>query len=122
MVLYWDPEHVLIHNDAFLPSLGDPRALLLARPAAEALPDFWPLFGPRVEYVMKMAESVWDEDCCIALARRSRVEETYWTYSLTPVFEEGGTVGACSVRTWRRPRASIPSVGFERCDRSSTAA
>jgi len=93
MALYWGPEHIFIYNDAFLRSLGDREPWLMARPAAEALPEVWSVMGPRIEHVMRTAESVWDEDCRFAITHRGRAEESYWTYSLTPVFEEDGTVG-----------------------------
>ncbi|MEO7964191.1 MAG: ATP-binding protein [Gemmatimonadaceae bacterium] len=99
MFLWWGPELVQFYNDAYRPSLGEggrhPRAL--GARGAEFWTDIWPIIGPQIEGVMSRGVATWHEDQLVPIERNGGLEEVYWTYSYSPVFEEDGSVGGTLV-------------------------
>jgi signal transduction histidine kinase len=99
MFMFWGPELVQIYNDAFRPSLGrgdrHPRALGMK--GREFWTDVWDTIGPQIEQVMAGGESIWHEDQYLPIERNGRLDDAWWTYSYSPVFEDDGSVVATLV-------------------------
>jgi PAS domain S-box-containing protein len=55
--------------------------------------EIWPDVGPRAESVYKTAQATWDEGLLLFLERSGYPEETYHTFSYSPVPHEDGSVG-----------------------------
>jgi hypothetical protein len=94
MVIWWGPELRLLYNDAWRPALGalkHPRAL--GRPGREIWPEIWDVIGPLLEGVLATGVATWEDDQLLVLDRSGYLEETYWTYSYSPIWLESGTVG-----------------------------
>ena len=106
MFLWWGPELVQIYNDAYGPSLGrgDRRARALGAKGQEFWTDIWTTIGPQIEQVMTTGEPTWHEDQYLPIERNGRMEDVWWTYSYSPVRENGviaGVLVVCQETTTR---------------------
>jgi serine phosphatase RsbU (regulator of sigma subunit) len=91
ILLMWGPELVMVYNDAYAPLLGDRHPRSLGAPAADVWADIWPDIGPLVARVFA-GESTYAEDMPLVMSRHGFVEETYFSFSFSPVVEPGGAV------------------------------
>ena len=125
MLLFWGPDLVQVYNDAFLPSLGAGKhPAAMGQRAQACWSDVWPLVGPQIADVIATAVPCWHEDALVPVARDGRVEEVYWTYSYSPVFQEdrtvGGTLVVCAETTSRVLHARREKL-LRAVDRRTTA-
>jgi PAS domain S-box-containing protein len=97
--VYWGPDLILVYNDAFAEVIGEPGARLLGQPAREAYPTIWDWLGPQFAQVVESGEGLLVAEQKIPIVRNGVAEETYWTYTLTPIVDEDGSV--CGVTTQR---------------------
>ena len=95
MFLAWGPSLTFLFNDAYLPILGakgaDP-AQALGKPFAELWADIWPELKPMVDSALS-GESFWADDLPFTLHRNGYAEQTYFTFSFSPIRDESGLVG-----------------------------
>lgn len=94
MYLVWGPSLYLLFNDAYLPLLGTMAAQpagALGQPVAELWPENWPRLKPEFEQALAGVPVVID-DAPMILQREDRFDEAFFTYSLSPVYEESGRV------------------------------
>ena len=73
-------------------TLGAKHPWALGRPSREVWAEIWPEIGPRIERVLKTGEATWDEDLLLFLERSGYAEETYHTFSYSPVTDDSGSV------------------------------
>lgn len=111
MMLFWGHELVQIYNDGFAPSIGDRHPSAIGERCQACWPEVWSIIAPQIEGAMRTATSSWHENHLMSIRRHGRLEEVYWTYSYSPVFEQDGSVGGvlmagtettCRVLTERR--------------------
>ena len=117
MFLWWGPELIQIYNDAYVPSFGVGKHPAGARAAGrECWPEIWPIIGPQIDAVMLRGEPCWHEDALVPIFRNGALEEVYWTYGYSPVFDEDGASWA---RSWcaRKPPARVRAVEREHAAR-----
>ena len=98
MFLWWGNQLVQFYNDGYLPSFGrgkHPRAM--GQRGRECWQEIWPIIGPQIDDVMERAIGSWNEDALVPILRNGKIEEVYWSYTYSPVFEEGGAVGGTLV-------------------------
>ena len=88
-----------------MPTLGLKRTWALGSPAASVWAEIWSDIGPRIERVLKTGEATWDEGLLLFLERVA-TEETYHTFSYSPLADETGVLTACSASSRKRPSAS----------------
>ncbi|MDQ7802811.1 SpoIIE family protein phosphatase [Amycolatopsis sp. A133] len=93
MIVWWGSELRFLYNDAYLPLLGTKHPAL-AKPGAEVWGEIWHIIGPMLDSVMTSGEATWSEDLLLPMNRHGYWEETYWTYSYSPVHDDAGTVRA----------------------------
>src|SRR3712207_529231 len=91
ILLMWGPELVMVYNDAYAPLLGDRHPGSLGARATEVWSDIWPDIGPMFARVFA-GESTYSEDLLLVMSRYGFLEETYFTFSFSPVLEPGGQV------------------------------
>jgi PAS domain S-box-containing protein len=91
MILWWGPELRLLYNDAYLPLLGSKHPAL-GRPGPEVWPDIWHIVGPMLTGVLAGGEATWSVDMLLPMNRHGYWEETYWTYSYSPLHDDAGRV------------------------------
>ncbi|TDU69312.1 PAS domain S-box-containing protein [Prosthecobacter fusiformis] len=92
MWMGWGSELFFFCNDAYLPTLGL-KTNWLGTPARIVWKEIWPDVGPRTESVVKDGVATWDEGLLLFLERSGFAEETYHTFSYSPISGEDGLVG-----------------------------
>jgi PAS domain S-box-containing protein len=93
MWLAWGSELTFFCNAAYRrDTLGRKYPWALGRPASEVWAEIWADIGPRIDTVLTTAESTWDEALLLFLERSGYPEETYHTFSYSPLRDEGGAV------------------------------
>ncbi|PWW22066.1 anti-anti-sigma factor [Geodermatophilus normandii] len=97
MLVWWGPQLIDFYNDAYLPTLGDKHPAALGRPAPEVWPEAWHELGPLADQVLSGGGATYSRDQLLLLQRYGYVEETYWTFSYSPIAEESGAVGGVFV-------------------------
>src|SRR5262249_30781821 len=133
MWLGWGPDLTFFYNDAYAKmTLGPQHPGALGRPAREVWAEIWGEIGPRAESVVRTGVATWDEGLLLFLERRGFPEESYHTFSYSPVPDDSGGVGGmlCVVtedteRTIgeRRPRARRePAAGAHEAGRAAEGA
>ena len=100
MLLWWGPELRLLYNDAAAALLGNAHPAALGRPGRDAYPGWWPTVGPLLRTVLECGEPTGVDDQLVMVQRTGFVEETYWTFSVSPVRADDGSVqGVFTVAT-----------------------
>jgi PAS domain S-box-containing protein len=101
MWLGWGPDFTFLYNDAYASmTLGPKHPWALGRSAREVWAEIWSDIGPRAEKVIAAGEATWDEGLLLFLERNGFPEETYHTFSYSPIpADEGGVGGMLCVVT-----------------------
>src|SRR5665213_73334 len=92
MWLWWGPELINFYNDAYLPIIGTKHPAALGRPAKQVWAEIWEQIEGRIAAAMK-GESSYSETELLVMSRKGYPEETYYTFSYSPVREQGGSIG-----------------------------
>ena len=98
MFLFWGPELIQVYNDAYMPSFGlgkHPKAM--GQRGADCWQEIWPIIWPQIDDVMSRGRASWNEDHLVPIFRNQRIEEVYWTYGYSPVFDDDGSIGGTLV-------------------------
>ncbi|MFL6137316.1 MAG: SpoIIE family protein phosphatase [Frankiaceae bacterium] len=94
MWMAWGPELTFFCNAAYRrDTLGTKYPWALGKPASSVWAEIWPDIGPRIERVMSTGEATWDEALLLFLERNGYVEETYHTFSYSPLTDDDGRIG-----------------------------
>jgi len=95
----WGPDVLFFYNDAYRPTLGIRHPQAMGRPTREVWPEIWDDIEQRVRMVYDQGRSTWDRALPLVIQRSGRPEETYHTFSYSPLLEPGGRVGGlfCTV-------------------------
>ena len=99
MWLGWGPEIAFFYNDAYRPTLGDKHPASLGMPAKELWAEIWAEVGPLMRSVYDDSQATWNRDMLLLLERRGFPEETYHTFSYSPLIDDDGKVSGlfCAV-------------------------
>jgi PAS domain S-box-containing protein len=99
MFLWWGPQLICFYNDAYRPSLGQngKHSSILGLPARSAWPEIWDIIKPLIDQVLAGGEATWSENQLIPIYRNGNIEDVYWTFSYSPVFDESGNVAGVLV-------------------------
>lgn len=87
----WGTERIMLYNDACLSILGGKHPWALGKPASAVWRDSWQDMGPVLEQVAR-GEVACVESRRVILQRHGYGQETYHTFSHTPVWGEDGSV------------------------------
>jgi signal transduction histidine kinase/DNA-binding response OmpR family regulator len=93
MLLWWGPDLLHLYNDAYRPILRDKHPGSLAAPAAEIWAEVWEVAGPLARSVLDGGPATWTEDLQLFIHSGGMAEETYFTFSYSPVPGDDGRVG-----------------------------
>lgn len=94
MWLGWGPDFTFFYNDAYAKmTLGPKHPWALGRSAREVWAEIWSVIGPRAESVIQTGRATWDEGLLLFLERNGFPEETYHTFSYSPVPDDAGGIG-----------------------------
>ena len=86
----WGDDLAFFYNDAYRPTLGVKHDGALGRPTSEIWSEIWSEVKPRVDAVIGQGISTWDEALCLYLERSGEREETYHTFSYSPLAGDDG--------------------------------
>jgi PAS domain S-box-containing protein len=93
ILLYAGPELLVLYNDAFIPYFGRKHPeLALGRPGSEAWAEIWHVIGPMLEGVFTTGQATGADDLMLLIDRAGYLEETYRTFSYSPIGLETGRV------------------------------
>ncbi|MEU4694022.1 SpoIIE family protein phosphatase [Actinoplanes sp. NPDC023714] len=91
MWMAWGPELTFFCNAAYRrDTLGRKYPWALGRSANEVWKEIWGDIGPRIENVLSTGEATWDEGLLLFLERSGYPEETYHTFSYSPLRDDDG--------------------------------
>ena len=93
MWLGWGEELFFFYNDAYRPTLGIKHPNALGKPVEEVWREIYQDVKGRFDAVMHDGASTWDKALLLLLERNGYPEETYHTFSYSPLRIEGGGVG-----------------------------
>jgi hypothetical protein len=94
MLVVWGPELTKIYNDGYRSMLGSEKhPAAMGAPAREVWPEIWDVIGPLFEVVLETGQPTFVEDQLLLMERSGFVEETYFTYSYSPIRNDDGSVG-----------------------------
>lgn len=93
MWMAWGPQLTFFCNDAYRrDTLGRKYPWALGRPASEVWAEIWDDIGPRIERVLSTGEATWDTALLLFLERSGYPEESYHTFSYSPLRDDDGRV------------------------------
>jgi PAS domain S-box-containing protein len=92
MFVWWGPNRINIYNDAYIPVLGAKHPDALGRPAQPTWKEIWDVIGPQADAVLERGEATWNERVLLVMQRNGYEEETYFTWSYSPIRDERGHI------------------------------
>lgn len=97
MALWWGRDLRNLHNDAYVAVLAGKHPAALGQPAAQIWADIWSIVGAQVEQVISGKGATWNEHLRLPMNRKGFLEETYFTFSYSPVRGDDGAVAGMLV-------------------------
>jgi PAS domain S-box-containing protein len=99
MFIWWGPQLINLYNDAYIPMLGKKHPAGFARPASEVWYDIWDVVGAQADIVIHQQKATWNEETLLVMERYGYWEETYFTWSYSPIGTTGSTAAGlyCAV-------------------------
>ena len=98
MFLWWGPELIQLYNDAYLPSFGKGKhPAAMGQRGRECWPEIWPIIEPQIRDVMERGKASWNENQLVPIFRNGHIEDVYWTYGYSPVFDDAGAIAGTLV-------------------------
>ncbi|MFC5286368.1 SpoIIE family protein phosphatase [Actinokineospora guangxiensis] len=91
MIVWWDSDLRFLYNDAYMPLMGAKHPALF-EVGERIWAEIWHIVGPMLTSVLETGEATWSEDQLLPLDRHGYLEETYWTYSYSPLHDDEGAV------------------------------
>ena len=88
MWMLWGPEYTFFCNDAYLPTVGIRRDWVMGARSDKVWSEIWADIGPRIATVLEKGQATWDEGLLLYLERSGFPEETYHTFSYSPVYDD----------------------------------
>ncbi|KAI8912217.1 hypothetical protein DFJ77DRAFT_542014 [Powellomyces hirtus] len=92
MVLFWGESAFIFYNCGYIPFLGDKHPKALGHPGEEAWLEIWDVIKPMLERVYQGIVEL-NDDRLLLVYRHGYMEETYFTWSYSPVCNGDGSVG-----------------------------
>ncbi|MDP9105373.1 MAG: ATP-binding protein, partial [Candidatus Eremiobacteraeota bacterium] len=94
MWIGWGREMSFLYNDAYLHVLGLAKhPWALGRPASEVWAEIWDVCGPLADKVFRHGEASFVDDVRLLMNRGDFLEETFYSFSYSPIRDESGEVG-----------------------------
>jgi PAS domain S-box-containing protein len=92
MWMLWGPELTFFCNDAYLPTVGMKRDWVLGARSDKVWEEIWPDIRPRIQRVLEEGRATWDEGLPLFLERYGFPEESYHTFSYSPIYDDGSRI------------------------------
>lgn len=88
----WGRDLWFFCNDAYHPTLGNKKNYLGAR-AQDVWREVWDAAGARANHVLESGKATWDEGLMLLVERKGYTEESYHTFSYSPIPDDDGRIG-----------------------------
>ncbi|MDY6946483.1 MAG: response regulator [Pseudomonadota bacterium] len=93
MWMSWGHGGTFLYNDAYVQVLGPAKhPWALGRPAEEVWAEIWDFCGPLADKVYRHGEASFVDDVRLFMSRGDFIEETYYSFSYSPIRDETGRV------------------------------
>ncbi len=99
MLLWWGDDLVQIYNEAFRSLLGSKHPEAMGQPARVSWAEVWDDVGPMAAHVRGSGEATFEQDLLLFIDRHGYLEETYWTFSYSPIRSAQGEMLGIFVAT-----------------------
>jgi PAS domain S-box-containing protein len=96
----WGKDLIKLYNDPYRSIVGGKHPLALGKPASVVWSDIWNDIEPMLKTVMEKDEGTYVESQLLIMDRNGYPEETYYTFSYTPIpGDNGATAGVFCANT-----------------------
>jgi signal transduction histidine kinase/DNA-binding response OmpR family regulator len=85
MFVWWGSQLINLYNDAYKAIVGGKHPEALGQPASVVWREIWDQVAPRVESAISNNAGTYDEALLLIMERNGYPEETYYTFSYSPV-------------------------------------
>ncbi len=92
IALVWGPKHVQIYNDGYWPICGEKHPRSMGQDFTECWAAPWPVIGEAFERAVA-GETSFLENQRMFLDRNGYLEETFFTFSFSPIRDDAGVAG-----------------------------
>jgi signal transduction histidine kinase/CheY-like chemotaxis protein len=92
MWLGWGKELTFLYNDAYRSIAGGKHPWALGQPTAAVWRELWADLEPRINSALGGEEGTYDEALLLIMERHGYPEETYYTFSYSPIPDDHGHV------------------------------
>jgi serine phosphatase RsbU (regulator of sigma subunit) len=93
VLIAWGPELTMVYNDAYREMLGTHKCVgALGAPLQQVWPEVWDTVGPLISEVMATRLPMWATDAPMMVNRSGFEEETFFTFSYSPLVDDAGEV------------------------------
>jgi signal transduction histidine kinase/DNA-binding response OmpR family regulator len=89
----WGRDLTYLYNDAYQSIIGGKHPWALGRPTSEVWREIWPDIGPLLDQAMGGLEGTYVEEQLLIMERNGYPEETYYTFSYSPIPDDDGSPG-----------------------------
>ena len=86
----WGPELIYFYNDSYQSIIGGKHPWALGKPTAEVWQEIWHDIGPMLDTALGGVEGTYVEEQLLIMERNGYQEETYYTFSYTPIPDDHG--------------------------------
>jgi len=93
ILLWWGPELVMLYNDEYAPILAEKHPWALGQPGSVCWAEIWDVIGPMLRQVKGGGEPTRSRDLLLVPKRRGFLEESYFSFSYSPIRDESGGIG-----------------------------
>jgi PAS domain S-box-containing protein len=93
IVLWWGPQLAILYNDEYTQVLGAKHPSALGQPCSQVWTEIWDVIEPMLAQVMERGEATRSRDLQLHMNRKGYLEETYFSFSYGPIYDEYGKVG-----------------------------
>lgn len=123
MFLWWGPELIQFYNDAYVPSFGKGKhPAAMGQRGEECWPEIWSIISPQIRDVMERGIPSWNENQLVPIFRDGGIQEVYWTYGYSPVFDEAQRIAGTLVVCQETTNAVLEKQAVERANTEAVAA
>ena len=89
----WGRDLTFFYNDPYKAIIGGKHPHALGRPTSDVWSEIWSDIGPMLEKAMGGAEGTYVEEQLLVMERNGYREETYYTFSYSPIPDDDGKPG-----------------------------
>ncbi len=93
MWIGWGPDLTYFYNDPYKSIIGGKHPWALGRPTSEVWREIWTDIAPLLDTALRGDRGTFVESQLLIMERNGYPEETYYTFSYSPIPNEDGSVG-----------------------------